>query len=991
MSNTNRSKTSTGTDSEFHRFMMKFSNKALLGRYPIPLRQIKVFVELQRPLVASHVSTLVGLFNTNGMNHALPVNTIKVLTRPGRHVLNPDLPVPPEMVFEVWSGQHRIAAAKQYLRDEMAAVLSPVETLPPDAELGHKHAYWFADVYDRSFYEENPEPFRSFVIAENVVAQGTLEPPFSDVWGAMRSVFRQKDLTAEDRRLHYRSLVPSSMENMELVLSCEPLCEVLDELFKIPAYYSKLGKIKSAFKTWGKRGQRQLMAIILRQALDQMRALLPPGGKLEDLSEELMAFPNAEWYRIRSDTSILHRFQAAGFHTGSFHELEKLVMTMPRHRHTLSLDALKDGLSSMDSVTIKHPKELLTPKFVLTATGSLYGTVQNWVNTIFVLIAIVQGLDATKPFHVTGAGGSADRGLEKFTLGRKDDWLDALEKCFVDVLKEFPADFDQQGMKNKVLRLLYANTETRDVLLEIQVQTLSGIEESVLYRALSVEGWWQLVTLFVPPSERDKDFKFPRSKVIRPRLSPNVRAQAEVERLAAIALEEERKKKQLLEEARLRAAADDAAAAAKKEAELAAAKKEADLAAAKAREQALLRKKQSYAFQIAQSLEVRKRAMVTQGEMTQNIEEVDIELGAQKDKVEELELAVAGAQIVVREHGETSMTPAGLALARALTPTPIRARTPTRATTPRASTPGQGSSRQTLTAGPSQAQEEVAEEIQVDEGPEFIGDPVKAFRKKANEDYLIPPDAVEAMVGRLQQDMAEYIDTPGSIVFGKVLKSLIGYPTNLAQICSPHMTHAFMSVENQGWSEEKVVRVLDADRPLEPSLIAKARAAFGVKRTVDDAQHTPERQRTTNKRPKTIVPLQAMTPRDLGDVQRDPVSREASVQAMTPRAMTPMATTPRAVTPGGMTPKEWMHPMDPRQLEGLEQMTPEVEEWDLEQGSPPSPSPVPLGRRKGKGRMVRESSEGAHSQLEREADQDSVVSSESSVSGDCSGSVATDL
>ncbi|KAF9502659.1 hypothetical protein BS47DRAFT_1370110, partial [Hydnum rufescens UP504] len=150
MSNNNHSKTSTGTDSEFHRFMMKFSNKALLGRYPIPLHQIKVFVELQHPLVASHVTTLVGLFNVNGMNHALPVNTIKVLTRPGCHVLNPDLPVPPEM----------------YLWDEMAAVLSPVEMLPPDAELGHKHMYWFADVYDQSFYEENPEPFWSFVIAE---------------------------------------------------------------------------------------------------------------------------------------------------------------------------------------------------------------------------------------------------------------------------------------------------------------------------------------------------------------------------------------------------------------------------------------------------------------------------------------------------------------------------------------------------------------------------------------------------------------------------------------------------------------------------------------------------------------------------------------------------------------------------------------------------------------------------------------------------------
>ncbi|KAF9514006.1 hypothetical protein BS47DRAFT_1362083 [Hydnum rufescens UP504] len=71
----------------------------------------------------------------------------------------------------------------------MAAVLSPVEMLPPDAELGHKHMYWFADVYDQN------------------------------VWGAMHSIFWQKDLTAEDWQLHYQSLVPLSIENMELVLS----------------------------------------------------------------------------------------------------------------------------------------------------------------------------------------------------------------------------------------------------------------------------------------------------------------------------------------------------------------------------------------------------------------------------------------------------------------------------------------------------------------------------------------------------------------------------------------------------------------------------------------------------------------------------------------------------------------------------------------------------------------------------------------------------
>jgi hypothetical protein len=53
-------------------------------------------------------------------------------------------------MFEVWSGQHRVAAARQFLREQLKARVNPALDLAQDAELGHENAYWFADVYNRS-------------------------------------------------------------------------------------------------------------------------------------------------------------------------------------------------------------------------------------------------------------------------------------------------------------------------------------------------------------------------------------------------------------------------------------------------------------------------------------------------------------------------------------------------------------------------------------------------------------------------------------------------------------------------------------------------------------------------------------------------------------------------------------------------------------------------------------------------------------------------
>ena len=90
------------------------------------------------------------------MNHDLQVNIIMVLAPAGMTVL-PGGKVPPNLVFQVWSGQHRVEGAKKYLRDLMEEE-NPGMVFPVDAELDHEKAYWCAEVFQWSksemFFEE---------------------------------------------------------------------------------------------------------------------------------------------------------------------------------------------------------------------------------------------------------------------------------------------------------------------------------------------------------------------------------------------------------------------------------------------------------------------------------------------------------------------------------------------------------------------------------------------------------------------------------------------------------------------------------------------------------------------------------------------------------------------------------------------------------------------------------------------------------------------
>ncbi|KAF9502738.1 hypothetical protein BS47DRAFT_1403173 [Hydnum rufescens UP504] len=543
---------------------------------------------------------------------------------------------------------------------------------------------------------------------------------------------------------------------------------------------------------------------------------------------------------------------------------------------------------------------------------------------------IMRGVQVAKVYNPSGSGGATNRSLDWFRLGQKDDWLDALDKCFELVYKQFPADFDQQGLKDKVLRIIYANTGLTGVRERLHVKALADIDESNLSHALHIEAWWQLVTLFVPPTESETDYMFRASKVVRSRESPNMRSQAEAERKAAIALRVEQEKKEHEAQARLRAAIAEAKA-----------KKEANLAAAMAREEQIKQHKEKVERMAADSIVAVQDAQTVQTNLGKEAKTLGAKLNRQRGRVESLELAMEEEDMPELpeepEEPEERLSPAQA------TPRPMLT----------------GSTAIGGTAG--------VEEIVPDQPAEIPANPVQHFVQQAFSDFSIPPDAIEAIAGRVQKDLAEYIDTEGSVRFGKVLKALIGYPTNLAQICSPYMTHAYMSVENTSWGE-KIVRLVDADHPVEPSLYAKAQKAFGVKRGVGEAEMTPEWRRTGSKKAKTVEPLQPLrlaTPRDMGDVRRNP-------------PMPPV----RQRTPND--------PMDPRLLEGLEQFTPEVES---RRGSPDwqhalkSPTPMRRQSGKGKGRMIRGESEGAHSQLEREADEDERVSSETGEEPDHSSPV----
>lgn len=110
-------------------------------------------------------------------------------------------------------------------------------------------------------YRLNHAVFKSFVVAENIIAEGTLPSSFMDIWEAMRKVFQKEDMSPIDREMHFNHLVPPIWENMGRVLGCENLCLVLDHLLQILANHTRPGRLDAALKVWGIRSQRWVMCI----------------------------------------------------------------------------------------------------------------------------------------------------------------------------------------------------------------------------------------------------------------------------------------------------------------------------------------------------------------------------------------------------------------------------------------------------------------------------------------------------------------------------------------------------------------------------------------------------------------------------------------------------------------------------------------------------------------------------------------------------------
>ncbi|KAF9507897.1 hypothetical protein BS47DRAFT_1366301 [Hydnum rufescens UP504] len=539
---------------EFNSLMMEFTNKAFMGKFLIPLKQIKVFSEMQRPLSLPHVAQLVGMFNTKGMNHSLPLNAIKVLAT-GSEALDPDQAVPGNMVFEVWSGQHRVVAACEYLRGQMMEDLDSPGELAVDAELDHEKAYWYADVYKRGFYEANQELFQTLVVAQNIAAVGTLAPSFLDIWGVMRKVFQKKDLTPAERQMHYRNLVPGQWDNMD-------------------------------------------------KALGQMKALLPSDGKLEDLTEAILNVPHPSWSKIQGNKDIVNRWQAVGFHKNDMKGLCKQVMCIPECQLILSLEALTGPEDQVLVGTVKHPHELLTPKFVLTASGGLYKTVQEWANHCFILVAILQGLDIAKATEGGGSGGSKNRRLELYRLDEKDDWLTVLDDSFNIALGRFPQPCDREGKKRQALTMLYHTPELSEGLGVMGLSKTGLITAGDLGKVLRIQAWWDLCRIFIPPMSLDTCYTFPLSNVEHPVEAPSLVAQRKGVLLAAAAAKERREGRE--KEARE--------------------KQEAEIAVAKLKGKELAKAKSSADKAFADAVEERKRAEAEQERLEEDIEMQDAAL-----------------------------------------------------------------------------------------------------------------------------------------------------------------------------------------------------------------------------------------------------------------------------------------------------------------------------------------------------------------------------
>jgi hypothetical protein len=84
-----------------------------------------------------------------------------------------------------------------------------------------------------------------------------------------------------------------------------------------------------------------------------MQALLPAGGKLEDLMEAVMMIPYSHWMKIEANQEVIKRFKSVGFHNSDIHQLQKQVMTMPEHWLTLSVEVLTSEETSKPQPTMR--------------------------------------------------------------------------------------------------------------------------------------------------------------------------------------------------------------------------------------------------------------------------------------------------------------------------------------------------------------------------------------------------------------------------------------------------------------------------------------------------------------------------------------------------------------------------------------------------------------------------------------------------------------
>ncbi|KAF9508361.1 hypothetical protein BS47DRAFT_1416635 [Hydnum rufescens UP504] len=484
----------------FNNFVQKLINESYLGVHWIPLDQLKPMEEVQRALDSDHVNALVQRFHQEGLHNMHPNHAIKVLAP--KDLVTGITPksrgVPPRVQFHVFSGQHRYQAGKKYLSQVAAQ----------NSAAGQEMAGWLAHIYDWKCFEMFPHQFKSYVVSENIIVHSVLAPHWLDVYKTMRKLQSAPSITAEDLGMHW-SVIGSNMgPHVGKLFSSKDLMEVLDQLLEIPAISGEGDKIMKIAEVWSRRGQRSLMAMVLRQCYTELSNLMkyhPQGVKA--LTKDLAHCPGAgtdpSWENIIKG-GLPVKWRANGVQRVNERDGRLRARVMEYDPEVLGFFAKEapfaPGTPSGGSVpTGLFPDKLLLPAYIFNKSASIYTYVGKLADVMFILVAIIDSYE-TALSTLGGSGGPLDRNRWYFEATYSPDW----EMVLSNSIEKARVQYGSKPMVDEVFQFIFDTAELRDWRSQFRNSKVNELGVQAFDRLLSTSvEWWTLVGMFVPASLRE--------------------------------------------------------------------------------------------------------------------------------------------------------------------------------------------------------------------------------------------------------------------------------------------------------------------------------------------------------------------------------------------------------------------------------------------------------------------------------------------------------